>query len=90
MVFANAVGHGTHCMPPVAWVGRWKFLKVSTKVWSCERHTEDLVEARRLPENFSLVRFDRAQIPCRRTRGPGWPIAHRVLAASLDGRLPSS
>jgi hypothetical protein len=34
----NPVGHGTHCMQPVEWVGRWKLLKGWTKVWSCERH----------------------------------------------------
>jgi hypothetical protein len=27
MVYANPVGHGTHCMTPVEWVGRWKFPK---------------------------------------------------------------
>jgi len=43
---ANPVGHGTHCMQPVAWVGRWKFLKGWTKVWSCERHADELVGAR--------------------------------------------
>jgi hypothetical protein len=26
MVYENPVRHGTHCMQPVAWVGRWKFL----------------------------------------------------------------
>ena len=26
MIYENPVGHGTHCMEPVAWVGRWKFL----------------------------------------------------------------
>jgi hypothetical protein len=26
MVYENPVGHGTHCMQPVEWVGRWKFL----------------------------------------------------------------
>ena len=25
MVYENPVGHGTHCMAPVEWVGRWKF-----------------------------------------------------------------
>ena len=35
-----------HCMEPVAWVGRWKFLKGWIKVWSCERHTDELVGAR--------------------------------------------
>jgi hypothetical protein len=34
MVYENPVGHGTFCMEPVAWVGRWKFLKGWTKVWS--------------------------------------------------------
>jgi hypothetical protein len=32
-------------MEPVAWVGRWKFTKGSTKVWSCERHADELVGA---------------------------------------------
>jgi hypothetical protein len=27
MIYANPVGHGTHCMPPVEWVGRWKSLE---------------------------------------------------------------
>jgi hypothetical protein len=26
MVYENPVGHGTHCMELVTWVGRWKFL----------------------------------------------------------------
>ena len=43
MVYENPVGHGTHCMQPVEWVGRWKFLKGWTKVWSCERHADELV-----------------------------------------------
>jgi hypothetical protein len=36
---------GGHCMEPVAWVGRWKFTKGSTKVWSCERQADELVGA---------------------------------------------
>ena len=32
-----------HCMQPVEWVGRWKFLKGFTKVWSCERHADELI-----------------------------------------------
>jgi hypothetical protein len=47
MVYANSGGHGTHCMRPVEWVGRWKFLEGRTKVWSCERHADELVGARR-------------------------------------------
>jgi hypothetical protein len=31
----------------VAWVGRWKFLDGWTKVWSCGRHADELVGARR-------------------------------------------
>jgi hypothetical protein len=27
MVYENPVGHPTHCMMPVEWVGRWKFQK---------------------------------------------------------------
>jgi hypothetical protein len=48
MVYENPVGHGTHCPEPVEWVGRWKFLDGCTKVWSCERHADELVGARRL------------------------------------------
>ena len=33
-VHENPVGRGWHCMEPVAWVGRWKFLDGWTKVWS--------------------------------------------------------
>jgi hypothetical protein len=47
MVYENAAGHGTHCMEPVVYVGRWKFTKGWTKVWSCERHADELVGARR-------------------------------------------
>jgi hypothetical protein len=47
MIFENPVGHGTHCMQLVARVGRWKFLKGWTKVWSCERHADELPWARR-------------------------------------------
>ena len=47
MVYANPVGHGTHCMEPVTWVGRWKFLDGWTKVWSCERLDDELIGARR-------------------------------------------
>ena len=39
---ANPVGHPTHCMQPVEWVGRWNFLKGWAKVWSCERHADEL------------------------------------------------
>ena len=31
MVYENPVGHGGHCLEPVALVGRWKFLKGWTK-----------------------------------------------------------
>jgi hypothetical protein len=48
MVHRNVAGHGTHCMEPVAWVGRWKFLDGWTKVWSCERHADELPWARRI------------------------------------------
>ena len=48
MVYANPVGHGTHCMQPVEWVARCKFLKGWTNVWSSERHADELVGARRL------------------------------------------
>ena len=48
MVYANPVGHPTHCKQPVEWVGRWKFLSGWTKVWSCERHGGELPWARRV------------------------------------------
>ena len=35
-------------MEPVEWVGRWKFLAGWTKVWSCERHADELVGARKI------------------------------------------
>jgi hypothetical protein len=47
MIYENPVGQPGHCMQPVAWVGRWKFLDGWTKVWSCERHADELVGARR-------------------------------------------
>jgi hypothetical protein len=47
MVYENPVGQSGHCQDPVSWVGRWKFLKGWTKVWSCERHADELVGARR-------------------------------------------
>jgi hypothetical protein len=47
-VYEKAAGRGTHCMEPVAWPGKWKFLKGWTDVWSCERHADDLPRARRL------------------------------------------
>jgi hypothetical protein len=49
MVYENAAGHGGHGMERGAWVGRWKFTKGWTKVWSCERHADELPWARRLP-----------------------------------------
>ena len=48
MVYENPVGQGGHCPEPVRWVGRWKLLDGWTKVWSCERHADELVGARRL------------------------------------------
>jgi hypothetical protein len=50
VVYENPVGHGGHCMEPVTWVGRWKFTKGWTKVWSCERHADELLGARRLAD----------------------------------------
>ena len=47
-VYKNAAGHGGHCMEPVEWVGRWEFRTGLTKVWSCDRHTDELPWARRL------------------------------------------
>jgi len=48
MVYENPVSHGGHCMEPVMWVGRWKFLKGWIKVWSCDLHADELVGARAL------------------------------------------
>jgi len=48
MVYANPAGHPTHCMQPVAWVGRWKFLKGCTKVRMCDRHADELKGASRM------------------------------------------
>jgi hypothetical protein len=45
MIYQNPVGQPEHCMPPVARVGRWKFLDGWLKVWSCERHADELVAA---------------------------------------------
>ena len=53
------------CFEPVAWVGRWKFPKGWTKVWSCDRHTDELVGGGIYQKNISLVSFQSAQIPCR-------------------------
>jgi hypothetical protein len=39
--------HPSMCFEPVEWVGRWRFLKGWTKVWSCERHADELPWARR-------------------------------------------
>jgi hypothetical protein len=50
IVYENPVGQGGHCMEPVAWARRWKFLKGWTKVWSCEAHAPGLVGARRCRE----------------------------------------
>ena len=50
----DPVGHGTHCMQPVEWVGRWKFTKGWTKVWWFERHSGELEGARHmLEEHFA-------------------------------------
>jgi len=46
MVYENPVGHGGHCMEPVAWVGRWKFLDGWTKV---EQQADELIGARGTP-----------------------------------------
>ncbi len=48
MVYENPVGHLTHCMAPLEWAGRWNFLRGWTKVWSCERHADELPWARRV------------------------------------------
>jgi hypothetical protein len=46
-------------MEPVTWVGRKKFLKGWTKVWSYERHGDELVgseaDARRLEARWAQV-----------------------------------
>src|ERR1035438_4563422 len=31
LVYENAAGHEGHCIEPVAWIGRWKFLKVGRR-----------------------------------------------------------
>ena len=36
MIYENPVGQSRHCMQPVEWIGRWKFLTGWTKVWSCD------------------------------------------------------
>ena len=51
MIYENPVGQSGHCMEPVEWVGRWKFMAEWTKVWSCERHADELPWARWLPLN---------------------------------------
>jgi hypothetical protein len=48
LVYENADLHGTHRPEPVEWKWRWKFLKGWAKVWSCERHADELVGARRI------------------------------------------
>ena len=58
MVYANPVGHGTHCMRPVERVGRWKFLKGWTKVWSFERHADELPLARRVSQRRGSQLFE--------------------------------
>ncbi len=42
MIYENPVGQSGHCPEPAACVGRWKFLKGWTTVWSCERHADEL------------------------------------------------
>ena len=46
MIYENPVGHPTICIRPVDWVGRWKFFKGCTKMWSGERHADELPWAR--------------------------------------------
>ena len=55
MVYANVAGHAGHCPEPVTWVGRWKFLKGWTKVWSCERHADELPWASRIPFHWDQL-----------------------------------
>jgi hypothetical protein len=76
MVYANPVGHGPHCMQPVAWVGRWKFLKGWTKVWSCERHADELSFARRIG----------GRVP---RSGVGVPVQASGLTQQVAPRWPS-
>ena len=47
MVYENVAGRAGHCPERVESVGRWKFLKGWTKVWSCERHADSCRRARR-------------------------------------------
>ena len=49
-------------MQPVAWVGRWKFFKGWTKVWSCERHADELPWARRLTPKGRAPRVNEARV----------------------------
>ena len=45
-VYENPAGHAGHCI--CACRGRHKFLKGWTKVWSCERHADELTGIRRI------------------------------------------
>jgi hypothetical protein len=73
MVYESPFGLGGHCMQPVAWVGRWKFLKGWTKVWSCERHADELVGARLL-----LAAFIRRSFPWLGSNSPGYHAGERI------------
>ena len=48
MVYESPIADPTHCIQPVEWVGRWKFLNGRPKVWSCDRHADELPWARRV------------------------------------------
>jgi hypothetical protein len=47
MVYWNPVGHSGHCMEPVEWRGRYKYVAGWKPVWSCGGHADTLIGARR-------------------------------------------
>jgi hypothetical protein len=71
MIYQNPVGQPGHCMQPVAWVGRWNFLKGWTKVWSCERHADERRGPGALPHKRNLPHGGarRASVGFARLRG---------------------
>ncbi len=46
-VYENPSGQAGHCLAPVDWRGRYRYTAGWKPVWSCERHAEGLVGARR-------------------------------------------
>ena len=49
-VYENAAGQAGHCMEPVSWRGRWKYRTGWEPVWSCDKHADDLIGARRVKD----------------------------------------